>query len=80
MIGGVAAVAAVRTFPFRVFSFPSEIRVATIDEILIEQQQNVSVYDFFSLPSATFNQTLFNLSRITNHDSQITLRDAQGKR
>lgn len=27
MIGGVAAAAAVRTFPFRVFSFPSEIRI-----------------------------------------------------
>lgn len=28
MIGGVAASAAVRTWPFRVFSFPSEIVVA----------------------------------------------------
>ena len=27
MVGGVAATAAVRTFPFRVFSFPSEIKV-----------------------------------------------------
>jgi len=28
MFGGVAAAAAVRTFPFRVFSFPKEIVVA----------------------------------------------------
>lgn len=28
MVGGVAAAAAVRTFPFRVFSFPKEIKVA----------------------------------------------------
>lgn len=27
MIGGVAATAAVRTFPFRVFSFPTEINI-----------------------------------------------------
>ena len=28
MFGGVAAAAAVRTFPFRVFSFPKEIVIA----------------------------------------------------
>jgi hypothetical protein len=27
LIGGVAAVAAVRTFPFRVYSFPSELKI-----------------------------------------------------
>ena len=27
MIGGVAATAAVRTFPFRVFSFPTDLRI-----------------------------------------------------
>ena len=27
MIGGVAAAAAVRTFPFRVFSFPTDLRI-----------------------------------------------------
>lgn len=30
LIGGVAATTAVRTFPFRVFSFPSEIVPATL--------------------------------------------------
>lgn len=29
LIGGIAGAAAVRTFPFRVFSFPSEIKMAT---------------------------------------------------
>lgn len=29
LIGGVAATAAVRTFPFRVFSFPKEIQSGT---------------------------------------------------
>jgi len=29
MIGGVAASAAVRTFPFRVFSFPTNIKIAS---------------------------------------------------
>jgi hypothetical protein len=33
MIGGVAAAAAVRTFPFRVFSFPKEIAIATIADL-----------------------------------------------
>lgn len=31
MIGGIAASAAVRTFPFRVFSFPSAPRIVEID-------------------------------------------------
>jgi hypothetical protein len=30
MVGGVAAAAAVRTFPFRVFSFPKEIQLPTV--------------------------------------------------
>ncbi len=30
-IGGVAAAAAVRSFPFRVFSFPSEIKICGED-------------------------------------------------
>lgn len=42
MVGGVAAATAVRTFPFRVFSFPSQIKVATIGEY----------YDYASFSSA----------------------------
>jgi hypothetical protein len=33
MIGGVATAAAVRTWPFRVYSFPSELRFLSIDEL-----------------------------------------------
>lgn len=32
LIGGVAVAAAVRTFPFRMYSFPSEIKVPKIGE------------------------------------------------
>ena len=33
MVGGVAAAAAVRTWPFRVYSFPSELRFLSNDEL-----------------------------------------------
>jgi hypothetical protein len=33
MIGGVATAAAVRTWPFRVYSFPSELRLLSIEEL-----------------------------------------------
>src|SRR6266850_1927240 len=33
MIGGVATAAAVRTWPFRVYSFPSDLRLLSIDEL-----------------------------------------------
>lgn len=32
LVGGVAVAAAAQSFPFKVFSFPSEIKVATIAE------------------------------------------------
>jgi hypothetical protein len=32
MVGGVAASAAVRTWPFRVYSFPTEIQIASATE------------------------------------------------
>lgn len=34
MVGGIAAAAAVRTFPFRVFSFPAEIAVPPANTFL----------------------------------------------
>jgi len=43
MIGGVATAAAVRTWPFRVYSFPSELRFLSIDElkrVYIERAMN----------------------------------------
>jgi hypothetical protein len=36
LVGGVAAAAAVRTFPFRVFSFPKEIKVAADSGLFFE--------------------------------------------
>jgi hypothetical protein len=33
MVGGVAAAAAVRTWPFRVYSFPTDPRLLSIDEL-----------------------------------------------
>lgn len=39
MIGGVAATAAVRTFPFRVYSFPSQIEVPSFSD-------RVGMFDF----------------------------------
>ena len=33
MIGGVATAATVRTWPFRVYSFPSDLRILSIDEL-----------------------------------------------
>jgi len=76
MIGGVAAEAAVRTFPFRVFSFPSEIHLPTVDEILISQQQKFSpdIWDWDMLVQHNLfaPQTMFNLSRVTDHESRGT--------
>jgi len=34
MVGGVAVTAAVRTWPFRVFSFPSEIKIVPASNVL----------------------------------------------
>jgi len=46
LIGGVTASAAVRTFPFRVFSFPAEIKLAgtcwyNVDSFMIPGHSNV---------------------------------------
>jgi hypothetical protein len=43
MVGGLAAGAAVRTFPFRVFSFPSEISIPLTDRILLTEQSAFGV-------------------------------------
>jgi hypothetical protein len=94
MIGGVAAVAAVRTFPFRVFSFPSEIVEPSVTFDLggfdlggFGDFYVQPMYDFYSLPNgAVQKQTLFyrpghyGVTRGTDHESRIILRDAQGKR
>lgn len=49
LVGGVAATAAVRTFPFRVFSFPAEIRKPTVVELAAQHMDAMSaaVSDLF---------------------------------
>jgi hypothetical protein len=41
LAGGVATIAAVREFPFRVFSFPTEVKLATTEDLYTE---------FFNVP------------------------------
>jgi hypothetical protein len=54
MIGGVAAASAVRTWPFRVFSFPSEIITPNFDLITaatLESLRDEILYDTFFVNS-----------------------------
>lgn len=81
-IGGVAAAAAVRTFPFRVYSFPSEIREPSITEVLLTHQQRFEIafepwidgpiYRFADLESKGL--PLFTLPgdppRVKNHEAR----------
>lgn len=63
MIGGVAAAAAERAFPFRVYSFPSDIALAHSsfagfpeDWALVQP-----MYDFYLISATYAKQTLFHL-------------------
>jgi hypothetical protein len=62
LVGGVACAAAVRTFPFRVFSFPSEIqRLRPIMYCDLEPFVQ-PIYDIYSLCSTIPNsKTLFTM-------------------
>ena len=44
MVGGVAAAAAVRTFPFRVFSFPKEIKIVPPEYLGLELENVENVF------------------------------------
>ena len=46
LIGGVATAAAVRTWPFRVFSFPTEVKPVKLD-------LGFNVFDYAGLPMFT---------------------------
>jgi len=52
LVGGIAATAAVRTWPFRVYSFPTEIIHPTFDEItyttLADLRDQVLIDNFFT--------------------------------
>lgn len=51
LVGGVAATAAVRAFPFRVYSFSAEVVVPTLDQIaaitLAELRDEILYDNFF---------------------------------
>lgn len=44
LVGGVAVAAAVPSFPFRVFSFPTEIKIAPVAEISVSNYLTVADY------------------------------------
>jgi hypothetical protein len=60
MLGGVAATAAVRTWPFRVFSFPSEVTIA-------------SPLDFYKLMGELYLQRPNMVGRIDNIETPTAL-------
>jgi hypothetical protein len=70
MIGGVATAAAVRTWPCRVYSFPSDLRLLSIDElkrIYVERAMTSLVAEAREnmwIPSWSV-PTLQNASRVT---------------
>ena len=47
MVGGVATAAAVRTWPFRVYSFPTELRLLSIEELkkIYVERAMASIFD-----------------------------------
>jgi len=51
LVGGVAATAAVRTFPFRVFSFPSEPKIFTVPELKASLKQFAESIDVLLNPN-----------------------------
>lgn len=84
MIGGVAAATAVRSFPFRVFSFPSEIvqpyplvlgsgLTHPFDELGLGDFIVQPMYDFYEVVarSAVQSMPLFRFSPITGVSSGL---------
>jgi hypothetical protein len=77
MVGGLAAAAAVRTWPFRVYSFPSEIKVfPSIDKYLknaVESLNRDMNLDFYLNGNAD-PRPPFTFDRL----SLITLEELKG--
>ena len=63
LIGGLAATAAVRSFPFRVFSFPSEIAIPSNQEVLALQLEKFAdhIPDMLSFGWACPTLSLYGL-------------------
>jgi hypothetical protein len=78
MVGGIAVAAAERTFPFRVFSFPTQI--ARVNPIVAGQLEYLvqPIYDFYGVAVATAvtKQILFQpvKSRILNYETDRSTR------
>jgi hypothetical protein len=80
MIGGLAVGAAVRTFPFRVFSFPTEIVRAQLPpyypigyglgDFIIQPEWDF--YQVAEMHEKFKSQGLFNLPRDTGRGTQTT--------
>lgn len=68
LIGGVAAAAAVRTFPFRVFSFPKEVvpfpDFRRIDQIIIENWWKIQPFGFATAAEWTVYDLPYDLKRM----------------
>lgn len=78
MIGGVATSAAVRTWPFRVFSFPTKVNTfnGTLPELLVPGLRNlfVSWFDFGS----TWDQKIWvQMSSTPGVDILTTLKEEE---
>ena len=56
LVGGLAVGAAVRTWPFRVYSFPSEIVVPEVPSSMVLDQLNEVTYKYLTatIPSILF--------------------------
>jgi hypothetical protein len=82
MIGGVATAAAMRTWPFRVFSFPSEVvrpRLATVTQKFYSDLSGRLIFDppswdwnMIAQHEAFQSQTLFTFSPDTGRGSRVT--------
>jgi hypothetical protein len=59
LIGGVAASAAVRTFPFRVFSFPSEIETGNWKGLILDPYPGpLQTPHLFAIDESTVNELI----------------------
>jgi hypothetical protein len=61
LIGGVAATAAVRTFPFRVYSFPAEIEPVKVIQENFSMFDVQPIYDIYAVAGIQLRQTLFRI-------------------
>lgn len=77
LFGGVAAAAAVRTFPFRVFSFPSEIVIPPVGEysFQLEALKKLSViyYDKAAIENLKENLIFNDMMEMRESPKSLTM-------